>query len=69
MYFRVTDPFCDTTPDKVPKYSSVTYGLKSLRFLGNKIWNSLHINIKISESLCSFKKKNSKVATCEHLNI
>ncbi len=45
---------------KVPKCSSVTYGLKSLRFLGNKIWNSLPINIKMSESLCPFKNKIAK---------
>ncbi len=47
----------DPIRTKVPKCSSITYGLKSLRFLGNKIWNSLPINIKMSESLCSFKKK------------
>ncbi len=45
---------------KLPKCSSVTYDLKSLRFLGNKIWNSLPINIKMSESLCSFKIKIAK---------
>ncbi len=33
---------------KVPKCSSVTYDLKSLRFLGNKTWNSIPIYIKMS---------------------
>ncbi len=56
----------DRIRTKVPKCSSVTYGLKSLRFLGNKIWNSLPINIKMSESLCSFK---NKIAKCQPVNI
>ncbi len=51
----------------VPKYSSVTYGLKSLRCLGNKIWNSLPINIKMSESLCSFKNKKKSKSLLELL--
>ncbi len=57
LVYNLRDPI----RTKVPKCSSVTYGLKSLRFLGNKIWNSLLINnIKMSESLCSFKKKIAK---------
>ncbi len=50
----------DAIRTKVPKCSSVTYSLKSLRFLGNKIWNSLPIDIKMSENLCSFKNKIAK---------
>ncbi len=41
----------DPIRTKVPKCSSVNYGLKSLRFLGNKIWNSQPINIKMSENV------------------
>ncbi len=50
----------DLIRTKVPKCSRVIYCLKSLRFLGNKIWNSLPINIKMSESLCYFKNKIAK---------
>ncbi len=53
LVYNVRDPI----RTKVSKCASVTYGLKSLRFLGNMIWNSLPINIKMSESLCSFRKK------------
>ncbi len=56
LVYNLRDPI----RTKVPKCSSVTYGLKSLSFLGNKIWNSLPINIKMSEKLCSFKKKIAK---------
>ncbi len=56
LVYNLRDPI----RTKVPKCSSVTYGLKSLRFPGNKIWNSLPINIKMSENFCSFKKKIAK---------
>ncbi len=64
LIYNLSDPI----RTKVTKCSSVTYGLKSTRFLGNEIWNSLPINIKMSKSLCSFIRVNSKVATCKHLN-
>ncbi len=35
LVYNLRDPI----RTKVPKCLSVTYGLKSLRFLGNKIWN------------------------------
>lgn len=45
----------DPVRTKVPKYSNVTYGMKSIRFLGNKLWNNLPINIKMS-----FRRKIAK---------
>ncbi len=39
LVYNLRDPI----RTKVPKCSSVTYGLKSQRFLGNNIWNSLPI--------------------------
>ncbi len=62
LVYNLRDPI----RTKVPKCSSVTYGLKYLRFLGNKIWNSLPINIKMSEKLCSFK---NKIAQWQPVNI
>ncbi len=56
LVYNLRDPI----RSKVPKCSSLTYDLKSLRFLGNKIWNSLPINIKMSESIFSFKKMLAK---------
>ena len=39
-----------------PKTNQVRYGTKSLRRLAPKIWNSLPVSIKSSESLESLKK-------------
>ena len=39
----------------VPKVNQVSYGEKSLRYYGPKIWNSLLFHIKASENLKFFK--------------
>ena len=40
---------------EVPIINKVTFGAKSIRYLGPKIWNSLPFHIKSSESLKTFK--------------
>ncbi len=44
----------------IPKSNSTTYGLKSLKHGGNKIWNGLPVDIKTLESLAIFKIKINK---------
>ena len=39
---------------EVPIINQVTYGAKSIRYFGPKIWNSLPFHIKSSESLTTF---------------
>ena len=41
---------------EVPIINQVTFGTKSIRYLGPKIWNSLPFHIKSSESLTTFKR-------------
>ena len=41
---------------EVPIINQVTFGAKSIRYLGPKIWNSLPFHIKSSESLTAFKR-------------
>ncbi len=41
----------DPTRTIIPKSNSTTYGLKSLKHEGNKIWNRLSVDIKTWESL------------------
>ena len=50
----------------VPKVNWVSYGEKSLRFYGPKIWNSLPLHVKTSENLKTFKDiiKNWNGSTC-----
>ena len=40
---------------EVPIINQVTFGAKSIRYLGPKIWNSLPFHIKSIESLTTFK--------------
>ena len=40
----------------LPKHNQVTFGNKSLRIFGPKIWNSLPYHIKSSENLESIKR-------------
>ena len=40
----------------IPEFNQVTYGKKSLRTFGLKLWNSLLYHIKSSENLESFKR-------------
>ena len=51
----------------VPKVSQVSYGAKSLRYYGPKIWNSLPFHVKTSENLKTFKDiiKNWDGSTCK----
>ena len=39
----------------IPSRNQVTYGTKSLKFYGPKIWNALPVNIKTAENLNAFK--------------
>ena len=45
----------------IPKSNTTTYGLKSIRFLGPKLWNSLKDNIRTANKLSSFRNLISKV--------
>ena len=47
--------------------NQVTFGAKSIRYLGPKIWNSLPFHIKSSESLTAFKRiiKNWDSVSCK----
>ncbi len=50
----------DPTRTIIPKSNSTSYGLKSLKDEGNKIWNWLSEDIKTLESLAIFKIKINK---------
>ena len=39
----------------IPRRNQVTFGAKSLKFYGPKIWNTLPVNIKTAEHLNAFK--------------
>ena len=41
---------------EVPIINQVTFGAKSIRYLGPKIWNSIPFHIKSSESLTNLKE-------------
>ena len=47
--------------------NQVTFRVKSIRYLGPKIWNSLPFHIKSSESLKTFKRiiKNRDTVSCK----
>ncbi len=45
----------DPTRTIIPNSDSTSYGLKSLKHEGNKIWNRLSVDIKTSESRAIFK--------------
>ena len=40
----------------IPKCNQATFGTKSLRFLGTRVWNSLPLHIKSAENLKSYQK-------------
>ena len=40
---------------ETPKWNQVTFGAKSLKVYGPKVWNSLPFHIKTSENLIQFK--------------
>ena len=52
---------------EVPIINQVTFGAKSIKYLGPKIWNSYPFHIKSSESLTTFKKviNNSDMVSCK----
>ena len=52
---------------EVPIINQVTFGAKSIRYVGPKIWNSLPFHIKSSESLTTFKRiiKNWDTVSCK----
>ena len=39
----------------IPRRNQVTFGTKSLKFYGPKIWNTLPVNIKTAENFNAFK--------------
>ena len=39
----------------IPRRNQVTFGNKSLKFCGSKIWNAIPVNIKTTENLNTFK--------------
>ena len=45
----------------IQKCNTTTHGLKSIRYLGPKLWNSIKDNIRTSKTLSSFRKQISKV--------
>ena len=51
----------------IPKWNQKTFGYKSLKVLGPKIWNSLPYHIKSSENLEVFKNllKNWNGSSCK----
>ncbi len=65
MAYNLRDP----TRTIIPESNSTTYGLKSLKHEGNKIWNRLLVDIKTSESLAIFKIKKEKKMATKVLNI
>ena len=52
---------------EVPVINQVTFEVKSIRYLGPKIWNSLAFHIKSSENLTTFKRiiKNWDMVSCK----
>ncbi len=50
----------DPTRTIIPKSNSTTYGIKSLKHEGNRIWNRLPVDIKKLESLAIFKIQINK---------
>ena len=52
----------------IPRRNQVTFGTKSLKFYGTKIWNALPVNIKTAENLNAFnnlmKKWNDVSRNC-----
>ncbi len=50
----------DPTRTIIPKSNSTTYGLKSLKYEGNEMWNRLSVDIKTLKSLAIFKIKINK---------
>ena len=51
---------------EVPILNQITFGAKSIRYLGPEIWNTLPFHIKSSESLTTFKRliKNCDTVSC-----
>ena len=54
---------------EIPKSNQVRFGMKSLRYLGPKVWNSLPQHIQSSENLTVFKTLiknwNGTVCSCK----
>ena len=51
----------------IPRRNQVTFGAKSFKFYGPKIWNTLPVNIKTAENLNAFlliKKWNGASCNC-----
>ena len=54
----------------IPNYNQVTFGKKSLRIFGPKIWNSLPYHVKSSKNLETYQKLgrvNCKCKICKKL--
>ena len=56
----------------IPEFNQVSYGKKSLRTFGPKLWNSLPYHVKSSENLESFKRTikhwNGELCLCKVCN-
>ena len=48
----------------IPRRNKVTFGTKSLKFYGPKIWNALAVNIKTAENLIKKLIKEWNSASC-----
>ena len=53
---------------KISRRNQITFGTKSLKFYGPKIWNALSVSIKTAENLNAFKdlikKQNGVSCNC-----
>ena len=49
---------------ETPEWNQVTFGAKSLKVSGSKVWNSLPSHIKTSENLIRFKSWNLNGNSC-----
>ena len=46
----------------LPILRTNAYGLKAIRYTAHKLWQSLPLEIKASQTLTEFKKKNKKTS-------
>ena len=50
----------------LPQYNTVRFGKNSIRYYGAKLWNSIPVSIKHSQSLNTFKSAVNKwLLTCD----
>ena len=58
---------------EIPKFNQVTFGTRSLRIQGPKVWDSLSYHIKVAENLEIFKRTvkfwDGKTCSCNVYSI